>query len=291
MGNWPGLPFFAPVVVLAASLSGVNAWALDIAPQVLIIDAEDHSGALLLRNGADAAVEIDVDLRFGFEVADERGDVRVHYPEQPSNDHRSAVPYLGVYPRRARLAPGEERVVRVLVRLPPGTAQGEYWARASVRAVPEMSPSIEPSDRIRLQVGVTSEQHIPVFVRNGRAAATAHIQDVTFEVATRYGRELLVARYFVGLEGSGAFLGTVHAVVQDADGDFIGRDETNLAVFESGWRRVEIPLDHAPAEGARLELRTERRHPAITSGDLLPGGVTKWSVAFASRYSEALTTR
>lgn len=269
--------------VAAVTLVSTNAWALDIAPQVLIIDAKDRSGALLLRNGAEAMVEVQVDVRFGFEVADEDGNVQAHYPAQPTDDHRSAAPFLRVYPRRARLAPGEERVVRILARTPSDLPQGEYWARASIRAVPVMPPSVEPSDRVRLQVGVTTEQRIPVFVRHGRAAATAHIQDVSWEVEKRHGRDFLVARYFVGLEGSGAFLGTVHARVKRADGELVGLRDKNLAVFESGWRRVEIPLESLPGKGARLELSTERRHPAITNDDLLPGGVTRWSAALASR--------
>ncbi len=271
------------LAVAAVTLVGTNAWALDVAPQVLIIDAKDRSGALVLRNGAEATVEVQVDVRFGFEVADADGNVQAHYPAQPSDDHRSAAPFLEVHPRRAELAPGEERVVRILARTPSDLPQGEYWARASIRAVPVMPPSVEPSDRVRLQVGVTTEQRVPVFVRQGRAAATAHIQEVSWEVEERHGRDYLVARYFVGLEGSGAFLGTVHARVERADGAIVGLRADNVAVFESGWRRVEIALDGAPGAGARLELSTERRHAAITSDDLLPGGVTRWSAALASR--------
>ncbi len=263
--------------VIAASLVGSSAWALDVAPQVLIIDAKDRSGALVLRNGADEAIDVEVDVRFGFEVADREGRVRTHYPTRAFQDRRSAASYLSVSPRQTRLAPGEERVVRVLARVPSGLAQGEYWARASVRVQPVMPANVEPSERIRLQVGLMTEQRIPIFVRHGRAAATANLQDVGWTLEERYGSVFLVARYFVGLEGSGAFLGTIEAVVKDARGGFIGRHEDDLAVFESGWRRIEIPLDRMPAKGARLELKTERRHPSITSDDLLPGRSTRWS--------------
>lgn len=260
-----------------------SALALDVAPQVVIIDAKDQSGALLLRNGAASMVEVEVDVRFGFEVADADGKVRAHYPEVDVDDRRSASSFLRVYPRRSRLAPGEERVVRILARPPAELPSGEYWARASVRAVPVIPPSTDHEDRIRLQVGVTTEQRIPVFVRHGRAAATAHIQKAEWTIERRADQKVLAARYFVGLEGTGAFLGTVEGRVVLADGREIGVHTKNLAVFESGWRRIEVPFEGDLPADARLELSTTREHPAVTSDDLLPGGVTQWSTALAAR--------
>ena len=98
---------------------------------------------------------------------------------------RAALDMISFSPRRVTLPPNQPQVIRVGVRVPEGTAAGEYRAHMLFRAVPDAAPAAadpaKPATGVSIALTPIYGITIPVIVRVGDLGATASIGEARVE--------------------------------------------------------------------------------------------------------------
>ncbi len=264
------------------ALRPTDAAAIKVAPQLVFIPSGAKGGELILRNADQNAVEVTVEILFGYETANDQGKVNAFYPKDASMQERSAAAWVRAYPKKMRLNPSQEQVVRFLIRRPRNLPAGEYWARASVMAVPILPPPKTPPDhpdKLQIQLGVTADQRVPIFVRHGEVSASPKIREVKPRITSDSSGKSVELLYKVETHGGGAFLGQARAQLLDSKGKILGETTKNLAVFETGFRNITVTVladNLGPEKKLRTRLVTLTSHPGIQGKYLLPGTNDKW---------------
>jgi P pilus assembly chaperone PapD len=256
------------VLALLAGLVPEAAWAVKVAPQVIVIGPRDRGAELTVVNPGEQPVEVDVQVMFGYEIANADGSIETTYPTGPSP--RSAVDWVRVWPRRVRLQPGQQQSVRLLVKAPGSIKDFEGWARVQVREQGD-SPVPKAVDGVQMQLGVTTQQRIPLFVRRGNPRADLAFDGLEIRsVGTADSPEIEV-RYRSDVSGGAAFVGEVVGRVKAGD-IVLGEARKTLAVFEPGVRVIRIPYASSDAKGERVvELESLRSHPALSPDEVVRG--------------------
>ena len=273
------------VSVLLGALWAQPAKAAQVAPNVVFINAGERGAELMVRNGGQEPIEVQVGLSFGYEATDHRGQVQSVYTDDP--DHpKSAASWLRAYPQRTVIAPGSRQSIRLFSRAPADVEPGEYWARIEVQSRPTRVPTraAGDDDEIQVRVGVTTRQRIPIFVRVGETEASFAVGAVRARVDEKSGEDGEVSRsvyvrYRARLAGNAAFLGTMHARIENG-GKVLAERRAPLAVFVPGVRGARLALSDdvsaADLRGATLILEARREHPAIAAADLVSGRALRW---------------
>ncbi|HZG33424.1 MAG TPA: molecular chaperone, partial [Sphingopyxis sp.] len=96
-----------------------------------------------------------------------------------SDTEKAALAMISFSPRRVVLPPNQPQVIRVGVRVPEGTPEGEYRAHMLFRAVPDAAPATDGAKAASGGVSIALTPiygiTIPVIVRVGALSATASI--------------------------------------------------------------------------------------------------------------------
>jgi hypothetical protein len=227
------------------------------------IDHRERSGTMTLFNPGSRPEEVQIEFAFGYPQSDENGNVVVPLTDEPAFGEPSALEWITAFPRRLRLEPGQRQVVRLVARPPAGLVDGEYWARALVRAKGGQPP-IESiaEDGVAVQIDLETVIVIPVNYRNGSIRTGLQLQSVSASIEG----DSVVTSVHVSRTGNAAFLGRVLVELLDADGNPVGSREEVLAVYRTIERRLALPLPPgAGAVAARFTMDTNR-------DDLPPGG-------------------
>lgn len=251
------------------SLAPASVWAVKVAPQIVVIGARDRGAELTLVNPGERPVEVDVQVLFGYETADTEGTVATTYPAGPSP--RSVVDWVRVWPRRVRLAAGQQQSVRLLVKTPPGVKDFEGWGRVQIREQGDaLTPTAGGRD-VQLQLGVATQQRVPLFVRRGNPRANVRLDSAQLRQVGTADKPELEVRYHVEVTGGAAFVGEAVARVIAGE-SVLGEATKMLAVFDPGVRLIRVPYVQPPDNGeVVLELRTRRTHPALQPDQILGG--------------------
>lgn len=193
-----------------------------LAPTSLTIEGRDRSADLtIINNGSGkGSYRIDVvSMRMqedGPLVENKEGDPAPY----------SAVELFRVSPKRITLPPGSNQKVRLLLRLPPDLADGEYRAHLRVRAINATEPddgkappdlNLENDDRGALSISVEPEFSvmIPVIIRHGQTTYRAEIQDIV-RGKDYTGRDSINIR--IGREGNRSAIGSLTVNYIDSNG-------------------------------------------------------------------------
>jgi P pilus assembly chaperone PapD len=263
----------------ATLLAPTSALAVKVAPQVVFIGDGSRGTELILLNDGNAAASVEVEVLYGYEVTNDDGKVDTVYPTSGPQMKRSAADWIRAYPKRLRVTPGQQQVIRLFSRPRGKVADGEYWARVAIISQPEAGPPKKAVDgQLSMEVGITTRQIVPVFVRRGRVRATPSISQVRSSWTDADGKKALEILYFANAKGGGAFLGRVRGALSSG-GRSVGEATKTLAVFEPGWRKMIIPVAAMPAGPLELRIETLHEHPAIEAKDLLPGDAAVWEDA------------
>lgn len=250
-------------------LAPASVWAVKVAPQVVVIGARDRGAELTLVNPGERPVEVDVQVLFGYETADAEGTVETTYPTGPSP--RSVVDWVRVWPRRVRLAAGQQQSVRLLVKAPTDVKDFEGWGRIQVREQGDAPTPTAGGKDVQLQLGVTTQQRVPLFVRRGNPRADVKLDGAQLRQVGTADKPELEVRYRVDVSGGAAFVGEAVARVTAGE-SVLGEATKTLAVFDPGVRVIRVPFVKPPAKGdVVLELRTRRTHPALQPDQILGG--------------------
>lgn len=248
--------------------------AVYVSPTALFLDRDNPNGQLTVGNRGTEPEEVAIELKFGFVDADSAGTPFIRLIDDPGAEFPSAADWIGVYPQRMRLAPGEKRVVRVFARPPADLPVGEYWSRIIVagrRAAPDPGGG---DSVVRAGVSVEVRLVTSVTYRNGDVNTGLTLHDIAAEAFD----DSLVVRTGLERRGSAAYLGTVSFELLDRGGAVVREWATPISVHVSVTRRFVFPLEPVPAGDYTLRIRAEASRPDIADVHVLPARTVTYSI-------------
>ncbi len=250
----------AALVLLPSVLKAVY-----VTPHALFISHGARAGQVTVGNSGESPEEVTVELRFGFPDTDSAGTPFIRFIEDPGPEFPSAVDWIRPYPRRLRLEPGEQQVVRLLATPPDDLPDGEYWTRMIVTGQGASVP-IESSDT-SVQAGVSLVMRIITAVTYRKGEVRTGITLREFEAAIE--GDSIVAWVNAFREGNGAYLGTVNFEVLAQDGQPVREWIIPVAVYYPMNRRFALPLQSLAAGNYVLRLTIEAERPDLRADDVL----------------------
>jgi len=256
------------MAVLALLTFGASAaQAVTVSPTAVYITARNPSALLTLINTGSRPEEIELAIGFGYPVSDSLGVLRVDIADTAATGEPSLTSWLRVFPRRLVLQPGQRQVVRVMVAMPAGAADGEYWGRVLVRSRGGEPPIEQTQGSVRMQLSLETTFATAVFFQKGDVKTGV---EVSSAAAHRMGDSV---QFTLDLKraGNSAFLGRIRAELVDAKGGAVAEVEDVVAVYRTLRRRFVLRTGKPLPAGAytvRYLVDTERP-------DLPPQGPTK----------------
>jgi len=263
-------------LALAAVASELQAQAVMIAPNAVIIDGKTGTGAITLVNSGDRAAEISISTLYGYPVTDSAGRMTLRTFDVVDDTTPSAASWLRAFPERLMLAPGARRTVRLLAQAPQGLPDREYWARLVVSSRPR-SPTatgVAGPDTLGVpaagdvRVGLTLEVRsvLGVFYRRGPVATGLVLDSARATVEA----DSIVARVRMVRTGNAAFVGSLRGVVRDSAGIVRATAALPLGVYYTLEPRLTIARSGLPSGRYSLELDAISARPDVAAGSLLP---------------------
>lgn len=178
-----GFGLFSAAVLCAAAAPAHAAGDLLVAPTRIVLDGSRGTEVVLNNIGsAPATYRISLEIKrmtaLGGLDEIEEGDA--------NEAEKAALAMISFNPRRVTLPPNQPQVIRVGVRVPEGTAPGEYRAHMLFRAVPDAAPAADPakpasSGGVSIALTPIYGITIPVIVRVGALGASAEIGEARVE--------------------------------------------------------------------------------------------------------------
>jgi P pilus assembly chaperone PapD len=258
--------WLATAAVVLALLVPAVIEAVWVSPTAVFMDDASRNAQVTLGNSSDVPEEVTIELKFGFLDTDSLGTPFIRLIDDPGPEFPSAARWVGLFPQRARLEPGEKRVVRLFARPPADLPDGEYWSRLIVTSRRAATPAAVGDTAAH--AGVTLEIRLvtSVIFRKGAVQTSVTLSDLT---AAAHG-DSLVVRAGMDRVGNAAYLGTGYFDLLDATGTAVRQWSSPLAVYYPINRRFVFPLDSLPAGDYVLRLRAEAVRPDIQEGHVLP---------------------
>ena len=257
----------AMAVLGLLTLAAGTAQAVTVSPTAVYITSKNPSALLTLINTGSRPEEIELSIGFGYPVSDTAGVLRVDIVDTAASGEPSLTSFLRVFPRRLVLQPGQRQVVRVMVAMPAGAADGEYWGRVLVRSRGGEPPIEQTQGAVRMQLSLETTFATAVFFQKGEVKTGVEISSAA---AHRMGDSV---QFTLDLKraGNSAFLGRIRAELVDAKGGSVAEVEDVVAVYRTLRRRFVLRTGKPLPAGAytvRYLVDTERP-------DLPPQGPTK----------------
>jgi hypothetical protein len=201
--------------------------------------------------------EIELSIGFGYPVSDTAGVLRVDIVDTAASGEPSLTSFLRVFPRRLVLQPGQRQVVRVMVAMPAGAADGEYWGRVLVKSRGGEPPIEQSEGNVRMQLSLETTFATAVFYHKGEMKTGITVSSAA---ARRMGDSV---QFTLDLkrEGNSAYLGRIRAELLDAKGGSVAEVEDVVAVYRALRRRFVLRTGKALPPGAytvRYTVDTER---------------------------------
>ena len=212
---------------------------IGVDPHMVVLTTARPAGAITVLNPHATRAEFSVDLRFGFATTDSAGRLRVELSDGP--DSASAAGWIVPYPSQFTLRAGGTRTVRLLARPPEALADGEYWARITVRARDDAQVAFADTSQgmsAPVRIAMETATVLPVFFRKGAVSTGVTIGAVE-AIAAEHAIDV---RATLTRNGNGAFIGVARIVVRDSGGRDIATVDRHLAVYRSTQPRWMIPI-------------------------------------------------
>jgi len=224
---------------LVASLMATPAaiaHAVTVSPTAVYLSSRNPSALLTLINTGSRPEEIELGIGFGYPVSDTAGVLRVDIVDTAASGEPSLTSFLRLFPRRLVLQPGQRQVVRVMVTMPPGAADGEYWGRVLVKSRGGEPPIEQAQGEVKMQLSLETTFATAVFYHKGEVKTGISLANVTAKRLPD-GAQLTMD---LKREGNSAFLGHVKAELVDASGATVAEVEDVVAVYRALRRRFVV---------------------------------------------------
>ena len=159
-------------LVASASSQAYAEARLIFSPQRVLLQGNNRTAALTLRNGGDKTATFRISLSDALYL--NSGEIK--HTSKPPAGFPTARPYVRISPRQVRLAPGESQVVRVLAKR-PSVQNKEYRIHALLKQLPETNGGTPDASGKVVAGGARLMQAtaIPIIYRVGKTQATATI--------------------------------------------------------------------------------------------------------------------
>jgi P pilus assembly chaperone PapD len=255
-----GMIRLAGAGALAAALVALPttvAQAVTVSPTAVYISAKSPSALLTLINTGARPEEIELSIGFGYPVSDSAGVLRVDIVDSAAGGEPSLTSYLRVFPRRLVLQPGQRQVIRVMVTMPAGAGDGEYWGRVLVKSRGGEPPIEQTQGDVKMHLSLETTFATAVFYHKGDVKTGISVPTVSAKRLSD-GAELTID---LKRDGNSAFLGRVHAEMVDAAGKSVAEVEDVVAVYRALRRRFVLRSATPIAAGTytvRYVVDTER---------------------------------
>ncbi len=267
----------AMAVVVLGALVPAAIKAIYVSPTAVFIDHEDRAGQVTLGNSGETPEEVTVALKFGFPDTDSAGTPFIRFIEAPGSQFPSAEEWIRPFPRRVRLEPGEQQVVRLLAEPPDDLPDGEYWSRMIVTARGATVPMATGDTAVRAGLNLEIRLVTSVTYRKGEVTTGVALRELTAEA----GGDSLVVWASMVREGNAAYLGTATFEVLGSDATPVREWSTVLAVYYPMNRRFSFPLDGLGPGTYLVRLRLEAQRADMLEGQVLEAPAVSDSVSFA----------
>ncbi len=172
-----GFGLLSAAVFATAAVPAQAAGDLLVAPTRVVLDGSRGTEVVLNNIGAEPAT-----YRISLEIKrmTSAGGLDEIAEENASPAEKAALDMIAFSPRRVTLPPNQPQVIRVGVRIPEGTAPGEYRAHMLFRAVPDAAPAVPGAAKsgtggVSIALTPIYGITIPVIVRVGDLGADATI--------------------------------------------------------------------------------------------------------------------
>jgi len=247
----------AMAVIGLLALSTSAAHAVTVSPTAVYITSRNPSALLTLINTGSRPEEIELSIGFGYPVSDSTGALRVDIVDTAAPGEPSLTSYLRVFPRRLVLQPGQRQVVRVMVAMPAGAADGEYWGRVLVKSRGGEAPIEQSEGNVRMQLSLETTFATAVFFHKGEMKTAVAVSSA----AARRTGDSVQFTLDLKRDGNSAFLGRIRAELLDAKGGTVAEVEDVVAVYRQLRRRFVLRTGKPLPAGAytvRYLVDTER---------------------------------
>jgi P pilus assembly chaperone PapD len=257
----------AMAVVGLLAITASTAHAVTVSPTAVYITSRNPSALLTLINTGSRPEEIELSIGFGYPISDSTGVLRVDIVDSAASGEPSLTSFLRVFPRRLVLQPGQRQVVRVMVAMTAGAADGEYWGRVLVKSRGGEPPIEQNQGNVRMQLSLETTFATAVFYHKGEVKTGIEVPSAS---ARRMGDSV---QFTLDLtrDGNSAFLGRIRAELVDASGTTVADVEDVVAVYRSLRRRFVLRTGaHLPSGAYAVRYVVDTERP-----DLPPQGPTK----------------
>lgn len=228
-----------------AQISAEGKPGLVITPTRVEIGSRERSASITIaNNGA-------VKGAYRIELVNKRMDENGNLVDAPENaqDAEFADKMLRLSPRRVELDPGANQSIRILVRKPKDSADGEYRTHLSVIIVPndEAEPSKDTADKDKLKIAVKANYGvtIPVFVESGTVSASGKMGAIKYHAGNAEQKEAPKVSFSIFREGNKSLYGDIKvAYISEKGKEIVLKQMGGLAIYKPNKQRnFEVPLD------------------------------------------------
>jgi hypothetical protein len=239
--------------------------AIYVTPHAVFIDHSARSAQVTLGNSSDVPEEVTVELRFGFPDTDSAGTPFIRFVDDPGSRFPSAADWIRPFPRRVRLEPGTQQVVRLLAQPPDSLPDGEYWSRLIVTARRPSAPIATGDTAVRAGVALEIRLITSVTYRKGNVRTGIDLRDMNVSVEG----DSLVSWVRATREGNGAYLGTAAFEMLDQERSVVREWSVPIAVYYPMNRRFSFPLESLGSGMYMVRLTLEARRPDLLEDEVL----------------------
>lgn len=252
--------------VIGLALTPAVIKAIYVNPTAVFIDHTTGHGQVTLGNSSEVPEEVSVELKFGFLDTDAAGTPFVRLLEDPGPQFPSAATWIRPFPRRVRLMPGEQQVVRLLATPPADLPDGEYWARLIVTSRGAPLPLSMGDTAVSVGVNLEIRLVTSLIYRKGRVTTGVGVSEFTASIEG----DSLVVWAKLTREGNGVYLGRASLEVIDTTATAVRTWSTPLAVYYPIKRRFAVPLQSLESGEYVVRLRLLAERPDMPDGQVIP---------------------
>ncbi len=240
--------------------------AIYVTPHAVFMDDQTRSAQVTIGNSGDLPEEATIELQFGFPDTDSNGTPFIRFVEDPGSQFPSAAEWIRAFPRRVLLPPGDQQVVRLLATPPDDLPDGEYWTRMIITARGAQVSVATADTAVRAGVALVIRLITSITYRKGEVTTGVTVRELT---ATPHS-DSVVVWLAAAREGNGAYLGTAHFELVNADRQTVGEWPTPLAIYYPINRRFVLPTGPLASGSYVLRLRLDSERPDLPDGGALP---------------------
>lgn len=263
----------APAPPPAGAVGGMG--DVNIYPKRVVIDDRNRLASIGLYNRSTSPGDYDIGVGDKLMTPDGRlVDLDTVTDPAARARIRSAIPLLRWSPHRVSLAGSEAQTVRVMVRIPPDLAPGEYRSHFSIVSAPPVADSLSietaagqpPAGGIGVRIVPRFGISIPVIVRVGETTLTVGLKDLSLGQGPA-GRtiDLTILR-----NGTRSAFGDIRVTAPGSKEPVA--EVMGVGVYtEVASRKVQVPVN--PKADPRLLARGSRLTVTYTDDDSAPGKV------------------